>query len=475
MVAQKILKLKESMTLDGRSVSYKDMVVLMRSTVSFLTFKKVFDQYHIPNHIVLSQGFLKANEIENMLTFLKAIDNPYHDIALLSVITQPYTCSYIPLDKIAQLKIDYPDRSLYERLQLCDDEQIQNFLSIFEELRRFAYENSPYDILRKIYELTDYPLFVCQLINGEQRKANLQLLLELAKNAQQQYPYLHDFMEMMEQSSDVAPAIVASQNDDYVEFMTIHKSKGLEFPIVFVCQTHKQFNTQDSKERFMIDKQLGIAIKPRVYVSNEQFGQMTVEYDNCYRNMIARHQLDESINEEMRILYVALTRASQKLILTGVLKSIDEIKDIMNKLIINEHPDIYHKKGAEHVLLYNRIRKTNNYLSWILAAVCRHPQIIHQCLEIPELADLAQKLQKYHFEKYLTFDSTEHAMFSLSLTTDQELEKNIILTAHQKNNLDNQTQQYYQNFQYPYDTIKPLTLAVTKLPHVHDNDYSINS
>ena len=102
--------------------------------------------------------------------------------------------------------------------------------------------------------------------------------------------------------------------------MTIHKSKGLEFPIVFVCQTHKQFNTQDSKERFMIDKQLGIAIKPRVYVSNEQFGQMTVEYDNCYRNMIARHQLDESINEEMRILYVALTRASQKLILTGVLK-----------------------------------------------------------------------------------------------------------------------------------------------------------
>ena len=335
MVAQKILKLKESMTLDGRSVSYKDMVVLMRSTVSFLTFKKVFDQYHIPNHIVLSQGFLNANEIENMLTFLKAIDNPYHDIALLSVITQPYTCSNIPLDKIAQLKIDYPDQSLYERLQLCDDEQIQEFLSIFEELRRFAYENSPYDILRKIYELTDYPLFVCQLINGEQRKANLQLLLELAKNAQQQYPYLHDFMEMMEQSSDVAPAIVASQNDDYVEFMTIHKSKGLEFPIVFVCQTHKQFNTQDSKERFMIDKQLGIAIKPRVYVSNEQFGQMTVEYDNCYRNMIARHQLDESINEEMRILYVALTRASQKLILTGVLKSIDEIRDTMYKLIIN--------------------------------------------------------------------------------------------------------------------------------------------
>lgn len=473
MVAQKILKLKETMILDGRQVSYKDMVVLMRSTVSFLTFKKVFDQYHIPNHIVLSQGFLKANEIENMLTFLKALDNPYHDIALLSVINQPYTCSYIPLDLIAKLKIEYPDISLYERLQLSTNENIQNFMQIFDNLRHFAYEHSPYELLKKIYEITDYPLFVCQLVNGEQRKANLQLLLELAKNNQQQYPYLHDFIEMMEQSSDIAPAIVASQNDDYVEFMTIHKSKGLEFPIVFVCQTHKQFNTQDSKERFMIDKQLGIAIKPRAYVESEQYGPITVEYDNCYRNMIARHQLDESINEEMRILYVALTRASQKLILTGVIKNIDEIKSIMKKLIINEHPDIYHKKGAEHVLLYDRLRKTNQYLSWILAAAFRHPQILAQCADIEELSALAKKLQNYHFEKYLTFDSTEHAMFSLTLVHDQDIEKEMTSSFQQLASIDYQTQQHYDDFKYPFDMTKPLTLAVTKLPHIHDNDYSM--
>ena len=471
MVAQKILKLKESMTLDGRPVSYKDMVVLMRSTVSFLTFKKVFDQYHIPNHIVLSQGFLKANEIENMLTFLKAIDNPYHDIALLSVITQPYTCSYIPLDKIAQLKIDYPDQSLYERLQLCDDEQIQEFLSIFEELRRFAYENAPYDILRKIYEMTDYPLFVCQLVNGEQRKANLQLLLELAKNSQQQYPYLHDFIEMMEQSSDVAPAIVASQNDDYVEFMTIHKSKGLEFPIVFVCQTHKQFNTQDSKERFMIDKQLGIAIKPRVYVSNEQFGQMTVEYDNCYRNMIARRQLDESINEEMRIYYVALTRASQKLILTGVIKSIDEITSLQEKLLVNEDPDVYHREGAGTILLYDRLRKTNNYLSWTLATILRHPQIIQQCLSHDALRPRAMLLEKLHFEKQMTLDSTEHAMFELHLTDDKTIESLIPAYTQEPKQVDSTLQEKYQFFHYPHDIEKTPTIAVTKLQQIEDDHY----
>lgn len=472
MVAQKILQLKETMRLDGKRVSYKDMVVLMRSTVSFLTFKKVFDQYHIPNHIVLSQGFLKANEIENMLTFLKALDNPYNDIALLSVLNQPYTCSYIPLDQIASLRINHKDISLYETLQLSSHQQIIQFLEVFEELRAFSYQHSPYDLLKKIYEVTDYPLFVCQLVNGEQRKANLQLLLEVVKQYQQQYPYLHDIIDMFEQSADLAPAIVASQNDDYVEFMTIHKSKGLEFPIVFVCQTHKQFNTQDSKERFMIDKQLGIAVKPRCRVPSEQYGEITVEYENCYRNMIARHQLDESINEEMRILYVALTRASQKLILTGVIKSIDEIKDIMNKLIINEHPDIYHKKNAEHVLLYNRMRKTNNYLSWILAAIFRHPQIIQQCFNHEELKPLAKKLQQYHFEKYLTFDSTEHAMFSLTLTNDQDIEEKIIQTSKQNEMIDSQIQERYQSFQYPYDTSKPLTLAVTKLPHIQDQSHA---
>ncbi|WP_373154046.1 UvrD-helicase domain-containing protein [Clostridium sp. AUH-JLR23] len=468
MVAQKILKLKEIMTLEGKPVSYKDMVVLMRSTTSFLTFKKVFDQYHIPNHIVLSQGFMNTNEIKNMLSFLKAIDNPYDDVSLLSVINQPYTCSYISLETIAKIRIDHKDLPLYENLKLSNDQDILSFLQIFEELRAFAKQNSPYDLLKKIYEITDYPLFVCQLVNGEQRKANLLLLLELTKQFQQQHPYLHDFIEAFLESSDQAPAIVASQDDDFVEFMTIHKSKGLEFPIVFVCNMHKQFNTQDSKERFMIDKQLGIALKPRRYVETENFGNITVEYENCYRNMIARHQLDESINEEMRILYVALTRASQKLILTGVLKSIDEIKDIMNKLIINEHPDIYHKKNAEHVLLYDRLRKTNNYLSWVLAAILRHPHVLEQCLNIDELKPLAKKLQKYHFEKHLTFDSTEHAMFSLVLTTDAEIEEKI---SHQKPsayNLDSQIQEHYQNYQYPHDISKPAALAVTKLPHIED-------
>ncbi|MFR1294229.1 MAG: UvrD-helicase domain-containing protein [Coprobacillus cateniformis] len=301
MVAQKILKLKQEMKIQNKPVDFKDMVVLMRSTVSFLTFKKVFDLYQIPNHIVLSQGLMNSNEIENMMTFLQGLAHPYDDIALLSILRQPYTMSNIDMETIAKLRTDHKEISLYECLSLSSDKRVIDFLDIFNELRLYSYTHSPYEVLKEIYRLTDYPLFVSKLINGSQRKSNLDLFLEIVLQTQEQNPYLAELIETLKNSSDFAPAQSSSESDNVVEFMTIHKSKGLEFPIVFVCNMHKQFNTQDSKERMMIDKRLGIALKPRMRKNTENLNNLIIEYENCYRNMIARRQLDESINEEMRI------------------------------------------------------------------------------------------------------------------------------------------------------------------------------
>lgn len=470
MVAQKIVQLKQNMKLRNKPIEYKDIVVLMRSTTAFLTFKKVFDFYHIPNHIVLSQGFMHSNEIENMLTFLKAIVNPYDDLSLLSVLRQPYTISHLDMDTIARLRADNKEISLYECIQVSSDNRMVAFLEAFDKLKQFSYIHSPYELMKKIYEMTEYPLFVTHLINGAQRKANLDLLLEIIEQNQKNAPYLQDIIEVLENTSDYAPAQVSSQSNA-VEFMTIHKSKGLEFPIVFVCQMHKKFNTQDSKERMMIDKHLGIALKPRIKVSTKNLQDITVEYENCYRHMIARHQLDESINEEMRILYVALTRASQKLILTGMMKSIDEIINIQEKLLINEDPDIMHRKGTGTVLLYDRLRQTNHYLSWILSSVLRHPHIIEQCIDIPELKERALQLQAYHFEKQMTLDSTEHAMFSLMLTTDQDIENQIPKRTIEKHAINGSLQEHFRSFVYPYDTTQPKTLAVTKLQEIEDDHY----
>ena len=471
MVAQKILNLKRDMKIQNKSVDFKDMVVLMRSTVSFLTFKKVFDLYHIPNHIVLSQGFMNSNEIENMMTFLQGLAHPYDDVALLSILRQPYTMSNIDLETIAKLRTDHKEMSLYECLNLSSDKRIIDFLNIFNELRLYSYTHSPYDVLKEVYRLTDYPLFVSKLINGTQRKSNLDLFLEIVLQTQEQNPYLPELIETLKNSSDFAPAQSSSGSDNVVEFMTIHKSKGLEFPIVFVCNMHKQFNTQDSKERMMIDKRLGIALKPRIRKNTENINNLIIEYENCYRNMIARRQLDESINEEMRILYVALTRASHKLILTGVLKSIDEIAALQEKLLVNESPDIYHRENAGTILLYDRLRKTNNYLSWTLSSILRHPQIIEQCLQIEQLKHRAQLLKKYHFEKQMTLDSTEHAMFCLSLTDDHTIEQSIPKRQKESITVNGTIQEQYRSFKYPFDLEKPKTMSVTQLQSIADDHY----
>lgn len=466
MCAQRIASLKE----ESQSFSFNDIAVLMRSTTSFITFKKVFDQYHIPTHIVLSQGLLNSNEIISMISFLKAINNPYDDISLLSVLRLPYSFSHIDMNEIAKLRIDHKNIPLYECLKESSSPQIVQFLEYFEELKLYSYQHSPYELILKIDELTDYKLFVSNLNNGAQRKANLDLFFEIIKQLQSAHPYLNDLIYTLENSSDYAPG-ASSSNDEAVEFMTIHKSKGLEFPIVFVCNMHKRFNMQDSKEKLMIDKQLGFALKPRLYKNIDNINNIIIEYDNVYRNMIAKYQTKASIDEEMRILYVALTRASSKLILTGVIKDIDEIIDIQQKLLVNECEDIYKRKGAKDVLLYNRLRETNNYLSWILAAILRHPSIIEQCLSIPKLKDKAMLLKQYHFEKRLTFDSTEHAMFSLQLTDDKTLESLIPHYHHIDQLVNDEYQQYYSHYKYPYDLNKPKTLAVTALTHTKDDHY----
>lgn len=464
MVAKRILELVDT------QYRYKDIVVLMRTTNSFLNFKKVFDYYHIPNQIVLSDGFMEANEIENMLAFLKAIDNPYDDISLLSVLRQPYTCSNIDLNIIASIKANQ-ERPIYECLLDSDDPQIISFLETFHSLKNNSYTCSPYELLKEIYDKTDYLLFVSQLINGEQRAANLHLLLEVIKQQQVETPYLHELLETLQNASDKSPATVALQNDNVVKFMTIHKSKGLEFPVVFVCNMQRQFNNIDAKAKLILDKEMGMTIKPRDYISNEDFGDIIVEYDHAYRHLISRKITDDTINEEMRILYVALTRASKKLILTGVLKDYSEITHIQRQLLINNDSDIIHRQGANNVLLYQNMRQVNNYLYWILAATLRHQDTIEDCLNIPELHDNAVKLQQCHFENDLTFPSTIDAKFKLMITDDAQIEETIPDYSYTIEPYEDSTREHYQNFVYPYDTTKEKSIAVTTLQQIADDHY----
>ena len=471
MVAQRIVDLKNNFKINNKPISYKDIVILMRSTPSFITFKKVFDQYNIPNHIVLSSGLLSSNEIITMISLLKAINNPLDDVAMLSVLTAPFKFSYISSDIIASLRLIDKTIPLYENLKQCDNQKIISFLETFEDLRNYSYTHSPYDLIYRIYEYSEYPLFVSKLINGKQRKANLDLLAQLIKDIQKDHPYLNDVLDILENANDYAPASTASSNNDVVEFMTIHKSKGLEFPIVFVCNTHKKFNTSDSKERLIVDKKLGFVLKPRKRLSSDKYEDVIVEYENPYRNMIAKELANEAINEEMRILYVALTRASQKLILTGMIKDMSEITELQFKLLVNLNRNLAKREGAEDILLYDYLRKSNNYLTWILSAALRHPDVIKQCLKNQSLRYYAKLLDDHYTDKFNKTDSTEHSMFSLILTNDDELENNIITSSHHSLELGYSAQKYYDDYVYPHDTSLKESVAVTALAKVEDDHF----
>ena len=148
-----------------------------------------------------------------------------------------------------------------------------------------------------------------------------------------------------------------------------------------------------------------------------------------------------------------------------------EIEDIQQKLLVNQSPDIYKRKGAENILLYDRLRKTNNYLTWVLSAILKHPDILEQCMNIPSLKIRASKLKAYHLEKYNTFDSTEHAMFSLNITNDKEITDNIPDYSYKVESLGSSIQQHYDSYVYPYESDEKDTIAVTALQKLADDHY----
>lgn len=481
LVALKIIELMQNSTLNDfkgnqRPIEYRDIVVLMRSTSLFLTFKKVFDQYQIPNHIVLSQGYLNAVEIISVITMLKAIINPYDDISFLSLLRGNYLFSHFNDQTLMQIRLLDKEKALIENVYqyiengLDVKKEIEDFMTLFTSLRQDLFHYPPSQYLEMLLDKSGYSLFVSQLINGEQRKANLDLLVEEFKQREKDkniFEIVKEYEQLMQHQSASSPAQMISSSDNVVQFMTIHKSKGLEFPIVFVSNMDKGFNKQDSTKRMIIDKQLGIAIKPRVKktipITDGEFVDQIVEYEDPYRKLLAAKQTEEAINEEMRIFYVALTRASQKLIMTGVSQK-DDLRKWQEQVIHNENPEIYEGEKNQHILLYYNARKANSYLDWVGLSLMRHPQIIEQWKNSDEDEDIIKKfkqIEQLSSTKHYQFHNTKASKFSLDYIDCQELEKRMI--KQYALNKENQTLQEITLASLPQPSQLSKTSSVTSL------------
>ncbi|WP_416731250.1 helicase-exonuclease AddAB subunit AddA [Fictibacillus sp. JL2B1089] len=350
-----------------RPAKYKDIVMLFRATSVWApVILEEFKQQGIPAYAELSTGYFDATEIHIMMSLLKVIDNPLQDIPLAAVLRSPLvgmTGEELAVIRLKQKQDNYLGAvELYraEGENTRIQEKVSTFLDQLEKWRHQARQGSLSDLIWEIYRETGYFDYVGGLTGGKQRQANLRALYDRAKMYESTsfrglFRFLRFIERMQERGKDLGAARALGEQEDVVRVMTIHKSKGLEFPIVFVGGINKQFNTRDLNEKVLLHKELGLGTQ---YINPEY----RIAYPTLPKLAIAGRKKMELIAEEMRVLYVALTRAKEKLYLVGTVNDIEKSVDSWRDSLYEENwilPD-FERAGVK------------SYLDWIGRAVIRH-------------------------------------------------------------------------------------------------------
>ena len=350
-----------------RNITYKDIVILLRSTKqSAPIYEKELLNLEIPVFSDASQEYLDSIEIQTIICLLKIIDNPIQDIPLVTVLRSNIG-KFTDNDLITIRLTDKYDNfyNCLQKARIDVDSKLRNkiekFLNNLDMWRQEQEYLALDELIWKIYSDTGYYDYVGLMPNGELRQANLKMLFERAKKYETaSFKGLYNFINFIEKlrlsSKDMGSAKIIGENDNVVRIMSIHKSKGLEFPVVFLSSTGKQFNLMDLNDSILLHQEMGIGVK---YIDYEK----QVQYDTLTKSAIRNKILTENLSEEMRILYVALTRAKEKLIITGISKDFEKEFENMNKQVTT-----YEKNDNKinHILL----KKYKKYLDWILLVYC---------------------------------------------------------------------------------------------------------
>lgn len=347
-----------------RDITYKDIVILLRATsVLAPVYEKELNNLKIPVFSDTGTQYLETTEIQTMLALLKIIDNPMQDIPLVCVLRSEI--GKFTDNELIEIKLqsDKNGKKMYfyeKMLQVGKDGKseislkIIKFLEQLEEWRNKQKYLSLNELIWQIYLDTGYYHYVSLMPNGALRQANLRLLFEKAKEYESaSFKGLFNFINFMDKiktnNGDMDSAKLIGENENVVRIMSIHKSKGLEFPVVFLCSTAKKFNMQDVNDTILLHQDIGIGAKVIDY-------ERKIEYNTLSKVAIANKIQEETISEEMRILYVALTRAKEKLIITGLSKDFE--KDMQKK----EELLTMHEQSNIHPSV---LKNYKAYLDWI--------------------------------------------------------------------------------------------------------------
>lgn len=320
-VAGRIRELVETQEIPG--ITYKDIVLLLRSMSGWAeTYQKVFEQEGIPLIVASKTGYFSATEVQTVLSLLRVLDNPYQDIPLAAVMKSYF--GKFSSEELAQIRSEYPGMPFYQCVEqmLPVSEKIIAFQEMLQKFRQRIPYTPIHRLLQEILDETGYRNYVAALPAGEQRRANLDMLMEKAVAYEQtSYHGLFHFIRyidrLMKYDVDYGEAEIVSEQENAVRLMSIHKSKGLEFPVVFVCGMGKQFNEQDLNSNMIFHPEFGIGLK---WFDCEK----RTKANTLIHQIFAMEAKKENLGEELRVLYVALTRAKEKLILAGTCKLPEE-------------------------------------------------------------------------------------------------------------------------------------------------------
>ncbi|MFF2414078.1 helicase-exonuclease AddAB subunit AddA [Bacillus safensis] len=314
---------KQQMT---RNLQYRDIVILLRSMPWAPQMMEELKKQGIPVYANLSSGYFEATEVSVILSLLKVIDNPYQDIPLAAVLRSPLV--HLDENEMALIRTSDKKGTYYDAVKAFMSvthsdhptcKKLERFFRLLRKWRDFSMNHSVAELIWEVYRDTQYLDYVGGMPGGKQRQANLRALYDRSKQYEKAafrglFRFLRFIERMQERGDDLGAAKTFSETEDVVRMMTIHSSKGLEFPIVFTAGLGRNFNMMDLNQSYLLDKELGFGSK---YIHPE----LRISYATLPLVAMKKKMRKELLSEELRVLYVALTRAKEKLFLVGSVKN----------------------------------------------------------------------------------------------------------------------------------------------------------
>lgn len=366
-----------------RPLQYRDIVILTRSSRGFSdVFVEILGQEGIPAFAGTKEGYFATQEIGVLLDYLRVLDNARQDLPLTAVLTSPIGgCS---TKELALIRSSCPEEPFYEtvrryRAEGTEEElrnKLENCLSVMEKIREIVPYTPMHELLQRVLDDTGYEMYMSAMPGGIQRKANIDMLMERAKAFEStSYKGLFHFVRYMEQLQkyevDYGEANVEEEQADTVRLMTIHKSKGLEFPVVFVAGMGKRFNMQDINSRVVLNSKFGVGLE---VVDLKQ----RTKRASLLKKTIRQEEKLDSLGEELRVLYVAYTRAKEKLIITGTMSNLEKKQA--------EYESVQEESDMKFDFL--RLSKATTYWDFVLPAVLRAPRSVPLRLKVLNMYDI---------------------------------------------------------------------------------------